>query len=107
MPTVRIEPTIFGGSQPRGGLPPSTVDTRGTPVNVTPTGVTAIVYGPVAAPETVVIKNFGGGIYLNVGPGALTAGALVAGTGYIPDNGYEIHTLQAGDQIALLSATLT
>lgn len=107
MPTVRFEPTIFGASQPRGGIPPTTIDARGTPVNYTPTGTTAIAYGPAAAPETVVIKNFGGGIYCNVGPGAITAGAAVAGTGYIPANGYEIHTLQIGDSIAVMSADLT
>jgi hypothetical protein len=107
MPTVRFEPVTFGASQPRGGVPPSTIAGRGLPVNYTPTGVTAVAYGPVAGPQTVLVKNFGGGIYLNAGPTGVTAGALVAGTGYNPANGYEILSLAAGDSIAVLAAELT
>jgi hypothetical protein len=108
MPTVRIEPTIFGATQSRGGVPPTTIDARGTPVNFTPTGASQKAYGPALAPVTVVIKTFGGGIYCNVGPDAtVTAGAVAEGTGYIPSNGYEIHTLAIGESIAVMSAELT
>ena len=107
MPTVRFEPMTFGATRsPAGGLV-ETIKKIGATAVATPTGASAIRFGPVTDKTTVVVRAIGAQIYAAIGGPTPEAGPAPLPATHIVDGGYALMELEKGDAIAVVLATLS
>lgn len=109
MASVRCEELAFDsvrGDYLPGALPVTAIGTIGSAnTTTTPTGTSAVAFGPAARTTTVKVTSIGGQIYATKGTGTPVA-AAANGT-WIDTAGFAVMRLERGESIAVITVTLS
>jgi hypothetical protein len=105
MPTIRCEVHRYGAAESfEGSIVPTLKDVSGG-INTPLTGASNVVFGPATDAVTVVAHAIGAQAYVALVDGA---GVATAANGkWLPDGGFALFELAAGQSVAAITAELS